>query len=132
MVTIDTGNPATNVIPAECRSAVNIRFNDLHTGAGLTDWLHGEADRVAEAFGVKIDMRVKVSGEAFLTPPGPLSDLVAQAVEAETGVTPRSPPPAARRTPASSRRIARWWNSGWSAAPCIRWTNALNWRISIS
>ncbi len=88
VVTIDTGNPATNVIPAECRSAVNIRFNDLHTGAGLTDWLHGEADRVAEAFGVKIDMRVKVSGEAFLTPPGPLSDLVAQAVEAETGVTP--------------------------------------------
>ncbi len=88
VVTIDTGNPATNVIPARCRSAVNIRFNDIHTGTSLTDWLQQEADRVAEEFGVGIDMQIKISGEAFLTPPGPLSDLVSKAVEAETGVTP--------------------------------------------
>jgi succinyl-diaminopimelate desuccinylase len=88
VVTIDTGNPATNVIPAETRAAVNIRFNDLHTGDSLTAWLRGQADRIAAEFGVTVDMRVKVSGEAFLTPPGPLSDLVAQAVAAETGVTP--------------------------------------------
>ncbi|SDO04733.1 succinyldiaminopimelate desuccinylase [Lutimaribacter pacificus] len=88
VVTIDTGNPATNVIPASCRSAVNIRFNDTHTGASLTGWLRQEADRVAEEFGVSVDMQVKISGEAFLTPPGPLSDLVSKAVAAETGVTP--------------------------------------------
>ncbi|KUJ84112.1 succinyl-diaminopimelate desuccinylase [Ruegeria marisrubri] len=88
VVTIDTGNPATNVIPAQCSGAVNIRFNDLHSGASLTEWLQAEADRVAEEFGVAIEMKVKVSGESFLTPPGPLSDLVASAVAAETGVTP--------------------------------------------
>lgn len=88
VVTIDTGNPANNVIPAQCRSAVNIRFNDSHSGASLTDWLQGQADAVAEAFGVAIEMKVKISGESFLTPPGPLSDLVAAAVEAETGVRP--------------------------------------------
>ncbi|CAD0186191.1 Succinyl-diaminopimelate desuccinylase [Ruegeria sp. THAF57] len=88
VVTIDTGNPATNVIPAQCTGAVNIRFNDLHSGASLSDWLRAEAAAVAEAFGVEIDLRIKISGESFLTPPGPLSDLVAKSVEAETGVKP--------------------------------------------
>ena len=88
VVTIDTGNPATNVIPAETRATVNIRFNDLHTGAGLTGWLREQADAVAADYGVEIAMEVKVSGESFLTPPGPLSDMVARAVAAETGVTP--------------------------------------------
>lgn len=88
VVTIDTGNPATNVIPAQCRATVNIRFNDAHSGASLTDWLQSEADHVAAEFGVDIAMKVKISGESFLTPPGPLSDLVARAVAAETGVTP--------------------------------------------
>lgn len=88
VVTIDTGNPATNVIPATCRAAVNIRFNDLHTGAALTEWMQAEADRVSAEFGVGIDVTVRISGESFLTPPGPLSDLVARAVAAETGITP--------------------------------------------
>ncbi len=88
VVTIDTGNPATNVIPAQCTSTVNIRFNDLHTGADLSDWLRSEADKVATAHGVEIDIRIKISGESFLTPPGPLSELVARAVEAETGISP--------------------------------------------
>ena len=88
VVTIDTGNPATNVIPAECRATVNIRFNDAHDSASLIGWMQGEIDRVAEEFGVTGAMKVKVSGESFLTPPGPLSDLVAHAVEAETGVRP--------------------------------------------
>jgi succinyl-diaminopimelate desuccinylase len=88
VVSIDTGNPATNVIPAECRATVNIRFNDTHDGASLTAWLRSGIDRVAEEFGVTGEMQVKVSGEAFLTPPGPLSDLVTRAVEAETGVVP--------------------------------------------
>ncbi len=88
VVTIDTGNPATNVIPAQCTGAVNIRFNDLHSGASLSDWLRAEAAAVADAFGVEIGVRIKISGESFLTPPGPLSDLVAKSVEAETGVRP--------------------------------------------
>jgi len=88
IVTVDTGNPATNVIPAGASGAVNIRFNDLHSGDSLTTWLQAEADKVAEAYDILVEMRVKVSGEAFLTPPGPLSDLVAAAVTAETGIVP--------------------------------------------
>ena len=88
VVTIDTGNPTTNVIPAQCRATVNIRFNDAHDSASLIGWMQAEIDRVAEEFGVSGAMKVKVSGESFLTPPGPLSDLVAHAVEAETGVRP--------------------------------------------
>lgn len=89
IVTIDAGNPATNVIPAVCKASVNIRFNDLHTSASVIAWLQGEVDAVAEQFGVIIDMPVHVSGESFLTPPGPLSELVSAAVQAETGVTPK-------------------------------------------
>jgi len=88
ITTIDTGNPASNVIPAETRATVNIRFNDLHSGASLSAWLNDEADEVAKAHGVGISLRLQVSGESFLTPPGPLSVLVAAAVTAETGLTP--------------------------------------------
>ncbi|MGI1662309.1 succinyl-diaminopimelate desuccinylase [Palleronia sp. KMU-117] len=88
VVTFDTGNPATNVIPATCRATVNIRFNDAHTSASLTGWLRTEASRVEAETGVTIALDVKVSGESFLTPPGPLSDLVADAVAAETGLRP--------------------------------------------
>ena len=88
IVTIDTGNPATNVIPRQTRASVNIRFNDLHTGASLSDWLRDAANEVANSFGVQIETRIKISGEAFLTPPGELSDLIAGAVEAELGRRP--------------------------------------------
>ena len=89
MTTIDTGNPANNVIPATCRATVNLRFNDTHTSADLTDWLQAETNAVAEETGIRFEMRTKVSGESFLTPPGELSTLVANVVEAETGVTPQ-------------------------------------------
>ena len=88
VTTIDTGNPATNVIPATCRANVNIRFNNLHSSESLTRWLKDQAARVAQETGVEISFTTKVSGESFLTPPGELSDLVAGAIKAETGVTP--------------------------------------------
>jgi succinyl-diaminopimelate desuccinylase len=88
LTTIDVGNPANNVIPGAGCATVNIRFNDHHTGAGLDDWLRAEAAQVASEFGIDIGVEVQVSGECFLTPPGPLSDIVAGAVEAETGVRP--------------------------------------------
>ena len=88
IVTMDTGNPATNVIPATCRAAVNIRFNDDHTGAALTDWMQSELDAVAADTGIRIEMKIKISGESFLTPPGTLSDLIGKAVKAETGKMP--------------------------------------------
>jgi succinyl-diaminopimelate desuccinylase len=88
VTTIDTGNAASNVIPARTRMTVNIRFNDLHSGDGLADWLRSVADDVAQASGTRISADVHISGEAFLTPPGPLSETVAAAVAAVTGRTP--------------------------------------------
>lgn len=82
--TIDVDNPASNVIPAEARASFNIRFNDRHTGKGLEQWLRREFDAVGGSY----DLTVAVSGEAFLTPPGWLSDLIAHAVEQVVGTRP--------------------------------------------
>jgi succinyl-diaminopimelate desuccinylase len=88
VTTLDTGNPANNVIPATCRMTVNIRFNDAHSSASVTQWLAAEAAKIEGETGVGISMATQVSGESFLTPPGALSALVARVVEAETGVVP--------------------------------------------
>jgi succinyl-diaminopimelate desuccinylase len=88
LTTIDTGNPATNVIPARAGAGFDIRFNDAESSDGLAAWLREEAAAAAAGSGVTIDLAIRVSGESFLTPPGPFSDLVAAAVEAETGLRP--------------------------------------------
>lgn len=88
VVTIDAGNPATNVIPADCAATVNIRFNDNHSGASLSGWLQAETDKIIAEFGVEIELKIKISGESFVTPPGALSDLVRAAVQAETNIVP--------------------------------------------
>ncbi len=89
VTTIDCGNPANNVIPARATATANIRFNDAHTSDSLGAWLRAEAAKVEAETGVEIGLRVEVSGESFVTPPGPLVDLVSRAVTAETGVTPK-------------------------------------------
>ena len=88
ITTIDCGNPANNVIPAKGTATVNIRFNDLHSGASLSDWLRSHAAAVQAETGVEITARISISGESFLTPPGDFSALVAGAVQAETGRMP--------------------------------------------
>ncbi|ALI55611.1 succinyl-diaminopimelate desuccinylase [Celeribacter marinus] len=86
--TFDTGNPATNVIPSHCNATVNIRFNDAHTGAELTTWLEAKAAKMAEETGIEFAVRVTISGESFVTQPGYFVDMLAAAVEAETGLKP--------------------------------------------
>ena len=88
VTTIDTGNPANNVIPATSNATVNIRFNDAHSSADLTTWLLDEAAKVSKETGIEISMTTKVSGESFLTPPGDFSDLVSAAVQRETNQVP--------------------------------------------
>lgn len=90
ITTIDTGNAASNVIPAECRGTVNIRFNDAHSSASLAAWLAAEVAAVEAETGVSITMTTMVSGESFLTPPGELSRLIAGSVQAETGRVPEA------------------------------------------
>lgn len=88
VTSFDVGNPASNVIPATARAVLNIRFNDAHTGTSLTRKLEEKATEVAAATGVGLAVSVKISGESFVTQPGPFTDLVQGAVAAVTGVTP--------------------------------------------
>lgn len=55
----------------------------------MSEWISEEIAAIETEFGVKTNLQIKVSGESFITPPGPLSDLVSAAVQAETGVTPQ-------------------------------------------
>lgn len=84
ITTVDVGNATTNLIPAEATARFNIRFNDLHTADSLKVLTTGLCDAV----GGKYSLEFAVSGEAFLTPPGILSDIVSAAVEATTGLKP--------------------------------------------
>jgi len=84
LTTIDVGNEATNIIPASARAAFNIRCNDLHTSDSLAAWLREKFDAV----GGEYELELQCSGEAFLTPPGPLSALLSDAIRAATGIEP--------------------------------------------
>jgi succinyl-diaminopimelate desuccinylase len=82
---IDVGNPVTNVIPASASARLNIRFNSDHTGKALTAWLRSVIAQHAERF----DLDVAISGEAFLTEPGPLVNTLRQAIVEASGVEPK-------------------------------------------
>ena len=84
ITTIDVGNPATNVIPAEVRATFNIRFNDTHTGASLEKWIRSKIDSVR----AKYELAIEVSGEAFLTKQGPFTDLLCAAIKTQFGAEP--------------------------------------------
>jgi succinyl-diaminopimelate desuccinylase len=88
VVTIDVGNPTSNVIPETATARFNIRFNTAHTGASLSEWLLAQAARLTEGFNGKIDLDIMVSGESFFTQPGILTDVVQNACEAVTGRRP--------------------------------------------
>lgn len=90
ITTIDIGNPATNIIPAEARARLNIRFNPRHTGDSLIDWLNREAGAVQAETGLRIELEHLCSGEAFLTEPGGFVSAVQDAVEAELGRRPEA------------------------------------------
>ena len=85
VTSIDVGNPATNIIPAQALGRLNIRFNDLHTGAALTAWIEDVVRRHAPS----ADVQVSISGEAFLTQPGEAVTCLSDAVRQVTGRTPR-------------------------------------------
>jgi succinyl-diaminopimelate desuccinylase len=81
---ISTPTNASNVIPGSATALLNIRFNNLQRGTDLVKLVEEIAERDAPGARVK----ARISGEAFLTPPGPLYDVVVAAIEEETGVTP--------------------------------------------
>lgn len=84
ITSIDADNMAGNVIPAQVTARFNIRFNDRHTGESLRAWVQKQLDSITGEY----DFQWRVSGEAFLTPPGKLSDILKIAVKEVTGLTP--------------------------------------------
>ena len=84
MTAVETGSKATNVIPGSARIQLNIRFNNLHRGEDLVALVR----RTVEAAVPDATVEAKISGEAFLTPPGPLYEMITEAIREETGVAP--------------------------------------------
>ena len=87
VVSVDVGNPAANVIPGEVRLAFNVRYNDLWTAESLAAEI---TRRLAEAVpGARTTLAFEpTNAVAFLTRPGPFTDLVAAAVQDVTGRRP--------------------------------------------
>ncbi|MCR2832650.1 succinyl-diaminopimelate desuccinylase [Parerythrobacter lacustris] len=79
---LEVGNPAHNVIPEKAKARLSIRFNDRHSGASLSELVAAIARKHG---GSALPI---VSGEPFLTPPGTFSQIIADAVLAETGIIP--------------------------------------------
>ena len=137
VTTIDTGNPATNVIPAALQlGAVNIRFNDLHSGASLTI---GCATRgrsgPRELLALRSTMKIKISGESFLTPPGPfVGSGRPRRSKAETGRVGLSCPPSGGTSDARFVKhhcpVVEFGLVGRN--PCTRSMNASKWPRSSS
>ena len=86
VTTIDVGNVAHNVIPASATAKFNIRFNPNHKGDELMDRIRQLIGSAADGVGITLEMRV--TGEAFYTQPGRLTDLIIASVKDETGRTP--------------------------------------------
>jgi succinyl-diaminopimelate desuccinylase len=90
ITTIDIGNPATNIIPAEAQARLNIRFNPNHTGDSLIEWLNQEAVATKAGTGLEITLEHLCSGDAFLTEPGAFVEAVQDAVQAVVGRRPEA------------------------------------------
>ncbi len=85
VTTIDVGNPASNVIPAQARAQLNIRFNDLHSGASLSAWLRGAVARHCP----RAALDIRISGEAFTTNSPDFAGRLAAVIQRITGQVPR-------------------------------------------
>lgn len=88
VTSIDVGNAAVNVIPAKAVARLNIRFNPHHDGKSLAAWLEAERAACQTGFSGRIDLTTSLTGNAFITEPGPFVDVVAAAVADVTGQAP--------------------------------------------
>tara|TARA_Y100000590_G_C15530156_1_gene942823 strand:+ start:3 stop:860 length:858 start_codon:yes stop_codon:yes gene_type:complete len=78
--TFDVGNPAANVIPEIATATINIRFNNNHTGKSLEKWLKKHINELlSNSPKIECSFTSDQTGEAFLTKPGKLSNLISEA-----------------------------------------------------
>jgi succinyl-diaminopimelate desuccinylase len=85
ITSVDVGNPASNVIPARATARFNIRYNDRHSRDAVEAWVARHCDQVAGELGGGYELTFHHGGDCFLTEPGPLVDVLNDAIEAETG-----------------------------------------------
>ena len=88
VTSVDVGNMATNVIPAQAEARLNIRFNDEHTGADLCGWIDETCQKAVGGTELRVSNTFDVTGDAFVTAPGVFSDLISAAVKAKYGKAP--------------------------------------------
>ena len=84
IASIDTGNPASNVIPNKATATFNIRFNDSRTSEEIENWLRN----IFEEVGGKFELETACSSNAFITQPGALSEDLVDSVKEVTGLSP--------------------------------------------
>jgi succinyl-diaminopimelate desuccinylase len=97
IISVDVGNPATNVIPAKATAVFNIRFNDTWTAETLQAEIHNRLDRASrrkkyragheEPIGFDLVWRDRVS-EVFLTRDEKLVAALGASIRSVTGKTP--------------------------------------------
>ncbi len=88
IVSVDVGNTATNIIPGRAHARFNIRFNNEHTGASLAKWLRSLCDDIMSPRQGRYELDIKISGEAFITPPGAFTQLIESAITKKCGQAP--------------------------------------------
>jgi succinyl-diaminopimelate desuccinylase len=81
-------NRAANVIPAEARATLSIRYNDTWRRPTIEAWVREQCAAAAATVGAEYDLEFSGTGDVFLTRPGVLVDTLAAAIKAETGRTP--------------------------------------------
>jgi len=84
IASIDVGNTASNVIPANATALFNIRFNTEQTSDNLEEWLRAQCDEI----GGDYTLDIIVGAQPFLTQPGYFTDLISKAVAEITGNKP--------------------------------------------
>jgi succinyl-diaminopimelate desuccinylase len=86
IVSVDVGNPAFNVIPAQATARFNIRFNDKHTPQSLKALVEHRCREAVPAARFHLDW--EPASDSFITKPGPFVDLLAGAIADVTGTKP--------------------------------------------
>ena len=84
VTSVDVGNPTVNVIPASASAKFNVRFNDLHTGHSVENWVR----ELCKKFGA-FELTHRLTGEAFHTDKHTrLADILVAAISEVTGKIP--------------------------------------------
>ncbi len=86
ITSIDVGNPAVNVIPAEAHARFNIRFNEHHTIQSLRALIEERCKAAAEGSAFRISY--EPASESFVTAPGSFVEILSRAVIESGGKQP--------------------------------------------